>query len=272
MNKVYKIILIIMFILLFIPLYWMLTGSLQDIHGFMIMPPKLFPSNITLENYIYLLKDDAVIWLKNTIIVTISTVILSVFISTSAGYAFAMFNFKFKKLIFTLFLIPMMIPRISLIIPLFVIVKNLKIPGTLAAVVLPSVFSPLGIYLARNYFQSIPKSIMESARIDGASEWKILSSIVIPISKPIVSALSLFSAIGALQDYIWQMLVLQKPSRFTLLIGLMRKMMTRGGAEYNLNPVGRSFATGILLLFPLLVIFLIANKYFTESLGGAVKE
>jgi len=250
----------------------MATGSLQDSRGFIVMPPRIFPLSPNLDNYAYLLKDDIGIWLKNTLIVTISTVLLSVFISATTGYSFAIFDFKFKKIIFTLFLIPMMIPRISLIIPLFVIVKNLKIPGTLMAVVLPNVFSPLGIYLARNYFQSIPKSILESARIDGASELKILKSIVIPVSKPIISALSLFSAIGALQDYIWQMLVLQKPFNQTLLVGLMKKTMARGTTEFNINPVGRSFAAGIILLLPLLIIFIIANKYFTESLGGAVKE
>lgn len=272
--KLTKTFLVIIFILLFIPLYWMIVGSFQNLQGVMVMPPKLIPSHPILDNYIYLLKDDFFILAKNTLVVVIGTVILSAFVSLSAGYAFAAFNFKLKKIIWMLFLSALMIPRISLIIPLFTIIKKLGIQGTLAAVILPIVFSPLGIYLARNYFESIPRSILESARIDGANEWQILWKIVTPVSKPIVSALSLFAGVGALQDYIWQMLVLQNPLKQTLLVGIMRKVMLRGIEDggINVNPVGRSFAAAIILLFPLLIIFIAANKYFINSLGGAIKE
>jgi len=273
MKIVNKIFLIIIFILLFIPVYWMLIGSFQDIYGVSIMPPKMIPNNPNIDNYSYLLKDNVFVWLKNTIIVVVGTVFLSVFLSSSAGYAFSMYKFKGKKLIFILFLSQMMIPRISLLIPLYVIIKNLGISGKISAVILPVAFSPVGIYLAKNYFDTIPKSIIESARIDGASEWRILKSIIIPVSKPIISALALFSSITSLQDYIWQSLVLMKTERQTLLVGLMKISMLRGGeAILGVNPIGRSFATGILLLIPLLVVFLTANKYFVENLGGAVKE
>jgi len=250
----------------------MFTGSLQDIHGVMVMPPRFIPHNPNLDNYRYLLKNNAIMWGKNTTIVVLGTVITSVIISIATGYAFATYKFKLKKALWMVLLSQMMIPRISLLIPLYIVMKNLHLSGKLLAVILPVALTPMGIYLARNYFESIPKSIIESARIDGATEIQILRLIVIPISKPIISALSLFAGIGALQDYIWQSLVLQKVELQTLLVGLMRMAMERGGGELNINPVGRSFAVGILLLLPLLIIFLIANKYFTESLGGAVKE
>ena len=272
-NLPAKIGLILLFILMFIPLYWMLMGSFQDIYGVMKMPPNIIPKSVTLQNYVYLLKEDAVKWLLNTIIVVGGTVVISVLLSITAGYAFGIYKFKGGKLLWTAYLSQLMIPRISLIIPLFVIIKKLGISGKLSAVIIPVAFSPMGIYLATNYFKSIPRSIMESARIDGASEMQVLRYIVAPISKPILSALALFSGIGALQDYLWQMLVLQKPERRTLLVGLMRKVMERGGiGELGVNPVGRSFAVGILLFFPLLLIFLVANKFFVESLGGSVKE
>jgi len=250
----------------------MLLGSLQDIHGVMHMPPRLIPSNPNLDNYIYLLKGNSLLWLKNTLIVVLGTIVLSVFLSLSAGYSFSVFTFKLKKYMWLAYLFGMMIPRISLLIPLYVIVKELGLSGSIPAVIFPVVFTPMGIYLAKNYFDSIPKSILESARMDGASEWQILYHIVAPISKPIISALSLFSGIGALQDYVWQMLVLQKEERQTLLVGLMRTAMLRSGTDTYINPVGRSFAVGILLFLPLLIIFLVANRYFVESLGGAIKE
>ena len=167
----------------------------------------------------------------------------------------------------------MMIPRISMLIPLFVIIKDLKLSGSLIATILPNSISPMEMYLARNYFESIPKSIIESARIDGANEWQILKMIIIPVSKPIISVIALFSGVFALQDYIWQMLVLVDENKQTLLVGIMKLVMRRGGdANLGVNPVGRSFAAGILLLFPLVVLFLIGNKYFIEGLQGAVKE
>ena len=250
----------------------MFIGSLQDIHGIMKMPPNMIPYRPNLDNYMYLLAQNALIWFKNTIIVVVSAILISVTLSISAGYVFSMYKFKFKKQLWLLYLAQMMIPRISLLIPLYVIMKHLHLSGKQLAVILPIALSPMGVYLARNYFDSIPKSIIESARIDGASEFQILRFIVAPISKPIIAALSLFAGIGALQDYLWQMLVLQKPERQTLLVGLMRKAAERGSTELGINPIGRSFATGILLLLPLVVIFLFANKFFVEGISGAVKE
>jgi ABC-type glycerol-3-phosphate transport system permease component len=169
-----------------------------------------------------------------------------------------------------------MIPRISLIIPTFVIIKKIQLSGTLLATILPIIYYPVGLYLSRLYFETIPISLLESARLDGANEIQILSKIVLPLSKPIITCLALFSSINVLQDYIWQMLVLQKENNYTLLVGMMRLAMNRqGGTEANINPLSKAMASGVILLFPLLVIFLIANKYFTKSLAGydgAVKE
>ncbi len=273
MKVINKIILVIIFILLFIPIYFMLIGSFQDIYGVSAMPPRIIPKNIIIDNYEYILKYNFGIWSINTIIVTVSTILLSILIATTSGYVFSVYNFRFKNILWSLLLIQMMIPRISMLIPLFVIIKDLKLSGSLIATILPNSISPMEMYLARNYFESIPKSIIESARIDGANEWQILKMIIIPVSKPIISVIALFSGVFALQDYIWQMLVLVDESKQTLLVGIMKLVMRRGSdANLRVNPVGRSFAAGILLLFPLVVLFLIGNKYFIEGLQGAVKE
>jgi len=166
----------------------------------------------------------------------------------------------------------LMIPRIALIIPTFVVANKIGIAGTLASVILPCLFVPSGMYLSRTFFESIPRSLVESARIDGASEVKILTRIVAPISKPLVTSLALFSAIAALNDWIWQALNLQRPETITLMVGWIRSTMQRSIGGNDINPMGHSMAVGVLLLFPLLVIFIVANKYFVGSLDGAVKE
>jgi ABC-type glycerol-3-phosphate transport system permease component len=271
-SLVRKLIFCFIFIFLLLPMYFMFIGSFQEIKGLMIMPPRLIPWNATLSNYMRIFSLSKPIWIANTLIVTLTTLIFSVLVSCSAGYAFAFFKFPCKRILWVLLLIGIMLPRISLLIPQYVVIKELGISGTLAAVILPCVFNPVGMYLARTYFETVPMSLLESSRLDGAHEWQILRHIVMPISKPIIAALSVFAAIGSLSDFIWQMIVLQQPNRLTLLIGLMRAAMIKGGGAPGLNPIGKSLAVGCLLLIPLVIVFAIGNRYFVGSLGGAIKE
>lgn len=267
-----KIFLILLFIILLLPVYFMFTGSFQDIKGVMKMPPQLIPNKMTLFNYIKIFQLPWIIWLKNTILVTTVISFLSVFVSISSGYVFSFYRFRFKKILFSILLFGIMIPRIALIIPTYVILNKIHLSGSLLAVILPMIFSPVGFYLAKNYFDTIPISLLESARLDGANEFQIMVKIVSPLSLPIISALLVFSSIGSLQDFLWQALVLQIENRQTLLVGLMRFSMIRGAGDMSLNPIGRSLAVGVILLIPLLIIFIVANKYFISSMDGAIKE
>jgi ABC-type glycerol-3-phosphate transport system permease component len=246
----------------------MFIGSLSDIYGVMRMPPQLWPKHPILDNYLKMLQWPLLKWLYNSLVVVIISTVLSILVSSSAGYIFAFYDFRFKNILWSLFLIGIMIPRISLLIPMFVIIRKLGLSGTLLAAILPIVFSPFNLYLARNYFESIPKSLLESARIDGARESIILVRIIMPISAPIVTSLGLFSAIGALQDFIWQMLVLQKDTVKTLLIGMIGEVSRRGGGDLNINPLGRGFAVSIILMLPLIIVFLVSNKYFINAMDG----
>jgi ABC-type glycerol-3-phosphate transport system permease component len=255
------------------PLWFLGTGSLMKASKMMIMPPKLLPRAPTLDNYGWALgRPDIGTWIKNTALVTAGTVFGSVCLSLSAGYAFAMYAVWGKKILWAMLLAGLMIPRIALIIPTFVVASKMGIAGSIAAVILPCIFVPSGMYLARTFFESIPKSLIESARIDGASEVRILTSIVAPISKPLITSLALFSAIGALNDWIWQALNLQRPDTVTLMVGWIRATMQRSIGGNDINPLGHSMAVGVLLLLPLMALFIIANKYFVGSLDGAVKE
>jgi ABC-type glycerol-3-phosphate transport system permease component len=253
-------------------MYFMLVGSLQNMRGIMKMPPNLFPLHPTLENYLRMTKWNVFPWLINSLIGTLLTVILTVITVCSSGYVFAFYKFKFKNILWTILLLGLMIPRISLIIPMFVIIKKIGLQGSLLATILPSIFSPFLLYLVRNYFETVPNSLLESARLDGANEVQILFHIIIPISAPIISAVSVFSSIGYLQDYIWQMLVLQKDQNQTLLIGLTKSIRVLKDGLLAGFPYGQSMAIGTVLMLPLIVIFLIANKFFVQGISGAMKE
>ena len=248
----------------------MFTGSLSTSFGVMVMPPKIFPSSPTIENYKILLGVSSFFaWFKNTVFVVVSITILSVFVTATGGYAFAFYEFKGKKILWIILLAGLMVPRIALIVPLFVVINRLGLSGTLLAAVLPAIFAPMSLYLARIYFESMPRSILESSRLDGANELQVLIKIVMPVSKPILALCAVFAANGSLGDYIWQMLVLQKESMQTMVVGLTRTIMLSGvGRLINLNPVGLPLASGMILLAPLLIIFICANKYFTSAIGG----
>lgn len=259
-------------VLLLAPVWFMFVGSLQDIHGVFVMPPRVLPLAPTLQNYAWIFQYGMVgKWAINSMLVAAGMVTLSVVLATTAGYAFAFYQWPGKKATWLAMLAGVMVPRISLLIPLFVVVRKLGLSGSIWSVIIPVAFNPVNLYLARNYFETVPKSMLESARLDGCSELQVLAHVVAPISRPIVTAIALFSAIHALQDYLWQMLQLQAVRLQTLVVGVTRIVMQRGGDEFSVNPIGRAMAGGVMLVLPLLVVFLFANRYFVSALGGAVK-
>lgn len=270
----YIILLCISAILLF-PLYWMFIGSLQPIMGILAMPPRFIPAKIELTNYQILLTHNPVlVWIGNSLIVLIAAVGLSILITAMAGYALSIYNFPGKRILFWAFVSSLMIPRQVMIIPLFVLVRFLRIAGTRAGAIAPLLFWPFGILIFKTFCDTIPKEMIDSGRIDGASELRIIFSIAMPICKPIIGALILFQSMFALSDYVWQMLMLQKPEIQTLLIGLITAVMRRGGdSEMNLNPIGMQLAAGVILFLPLLIIFCFTSKYFVKDIKiGGIKE
>ncbi len=269
-----KVILILLAILMLLPLWFLATNSLTDLRGSMAMPPSLLPARPSLDNYAYFLALPLGRWVINTAILAVGSVVASVSVSCATGYAFAFFDFPFKKALWVLLLVGIMIPNLSMMIPRFVVLRKLGLLSTLSGLMLSSMLNPVGIYLARTYFSTVPKAILDSARIDGAREGQILTRIIMPISRPIVTCLALFAGIGAMGNYVWQLLVLQRPEKYTLILGLLRWINAdqEGNLAFALNPLGRRFAASMILIIPLLLIFAMASKYFTQALSGAVKE
>ncbi len=271
MNKVF---LICLAIILLIPMWFVATKSLTDLAGIMSMPPSLLPVRPSFENYAYLLSWPIGRWALNTGIITLGTALLSVTVSCSAGYAFAYFNFPMKKWLWLMLLAGVMIPGMSVMIPQFVVMRKLGLLSTYHGLILSRGLAPVGMYLARAYFQTVPGSLLDAARVDGASEFQILGRVIMPISRPIVMCLALFAGTGALHDYIWQSLVIRHDRLKTMIVGLLHAVHQSNTADIELmfNPLGRKFAASMILLLPLLLIFFTASRYFTSALGGATKE
>lgn len=272
MKRVNSIALIFIAGLLLVPLWMMLTGSFQPLMAFTRMPPSVLPFHPTLDNYKTVLTNGPLsLWAVNTVFVVGGTVMLGIVVNGSAGYVFAFARFRGKQVIFWTLLSSTFVTRYSLLISQFVIVQKLSLPP-LVAVVSMTVFWPVGLFLFRNYFATIPASLIETARMDGAREFVVFMRVVAPCSLPILGAAIVFLGMAAMQDYIWQNILLLDANEMTLLVGFMHAAQANI-INHTIKNFGLDFAIASLITLPLAVIFSVGSKYFIGGLtGGAVKE
>ncbi len=274
MKIVSYIILAVCLILLLIPLYIMVIGSFTNIQGFLKQPPALLLRNPTFRNYEIILGDSPIgTWIMNTFIITATTVALTLLTVITAGYCFSRYPGRVVNLIYIMFLLTIMIPKTVLIIPLIMIFRALGLSGTRAAVILPSVFFPIGIFIYKTYLDKISTAYDDCARMDGANEWYIITRIIMPMSKSAIAAVATFAVMGSLRDFLWQFLVLQRPARRTLIIGLMNKVYQMSDAIMHINPIGTKMAAGVIIFIPLLLVYVMLHQHFLEGVTvGGIKE
>ena len=259
----------VLFAVLLFPCWLMIVNSFSPAMGFVRNPPSLTPYAWTVKNYQrafalrYLSR-----WIANTLALTIAVIVGGVLINSAAGYAFGFCKARWIQYVFWAFMMPIFVTRYVLIITQIRVVGTVGLDG-LPAVLSMSLFWATGIFLFRNYFRSIPIEVVESARIDGAREWRVLTQIVLPMSKPMIGASIVFLGMGALGDYIWQMLNLQAIEVRTYLVGLMATSID----VYAVKNIGYDLAVGTLLFIPPLALFAVSSRYFVEGLNaGALRE
>jgi ABC-type glycerol-3-phosphate transport system permease component len=269
-GKVVKtVVLAAIMIAMLFPIYLMVENSFTPAMAFMKVPPELLPYQFTLANYqkVFALKFLGR-WVVNSLFIVVSIVVVGLVTNCAAGYVFAFSKQRWAKVLFWSMMTPMFVTRFVLIISQFLVIRYLHISGTLAVILMP-LFWPTGIYLSRNYFQSIPISLIESARMDGASELTVLLRVVMPVSKPLVGASVAFLGMAAMGDYIWAHLNLQIPAMKTYLVGLLQSTME----VYAVKNIGYNLAVGVMLFIPYLIVFSLSSRYFITGLtGGAMKE
>jgi ABC-type glycerol-3-phosphate transport system permease component len=202
------------------------------------------------------------------VVVVASIVILGVVVNGAAGYVFAFGRLRWLKVVFWAMMMPIFVTRFVLIISQFVVMGKLGLRG-LPAVVLMAVFWPTGIYLFRNYFGGVPASLLETARMEGASEWRILADVVLPISKPIVGAAIVFLAMAGMGDFLWQMVNLQRREQYTVLVALVNSTID----VRMVDRVGYDLAVGTTLFLPYVALFAFTSRYFVQGIAvGGVKD
>lgn len=251
-------------VLMVAPLVWMALASFKTLPEILRVPPTLLPKSLHLDNYRTVLGDTAFVrYFLNSVLVAGITVASVLITSSMAGYAFAKFEFPGRRVLFVLVLATLMIPFQVRVIPLYVLASDLGLLDSYAGLVLPGLVDAFGIFLMRQYLQSIPSELIDAARVDGASELTIFVRIVLPLAKPALAALAIFSLVASWESFLWPLLVISSPDKYTLPLGLAQfsgRFVTR---------VDLQMAASALTILPMLIVFLIMQRRFIEGMATA---
>lgn len=263
-----NIVVIFFAVLSLFPLYWLITSSFKNSADVVKMPPDWFPKTFTLDNYIELFNNQpAFRWTINSLIVALVATIALIIVSSLAAYAFSKLRFKGKNIIFIVFVSSLMIPKEVIIVPLFRIIDQLGWVNSLHGMIWPNVAVAFGVFMLKGFFDQIPNSLREAARIDGASELRTFSQIMLPIVRPGIGALFILYFVQVWNDYVWQLVVGQESNVKTLQVGIATLMQ-------DLNPnFAYKMAGAVVAAIPMLLVFAFFQSYFTKGISaGAVKE
>lgn len=251
--------LVILLVIAF-PFLWLIISSFKHEKDIISFPPRIFADSYTLDNYIKVWTTIPLLdYIKNTVIFAGGTVITSVFFDSLAGYAFARMRFKGKSVLFYFVLLTMMIPFQVFMIPLFIEVNLLGMLDTYAGLIIPRMTTAFGIFMMRFFFITLPDSLEEAARIDGLSEFNIFLKIMLPLSKPTLLSLGIFTLMNSWNDLLYPLILTSSSKMRTLPAGLA--LFT----GQNISFYGPVMAGTVISMLPLLVVYIFAQKYFVQG-------
>jgi multiple sugar transport system permease protein len=249
------------------PLVWMVSVSFMAAGEASAFPPPLVPGQPTVANYRELFAHAGMgRYLVNSVVLTVAVTLLALSFNVAAGYAFAKLPFAGRDRIFKALLAALVIPGQVAMVPLFLLLKQLGLVNTYGGVIVPAMASIFGIFVVRQYALSIPDQILESARIDGASEFRIFRSVIVPVLKPIIVTLAVFTSLGTWNDFMWPLIVLNDSDLYTLPVALAS--LSREHVQDN----ELMMAGSVLTTLPVLVVFLVLQRYYVDGIMlGSVK-
>ena len=286
-SRAYRVVCLILMIVLALlftfPLYWIVTGAFKTAKDIYAQTPSWWPTEWTLQNFAKLFSrrsaplfeigglvgptvPGAIRWLVNTVFMAVAAMLITCITATMAGYALAKKRFVGRALLFSLIVCAMALPKQVILIPLLKEMSALNLWNTLWAVIFPTVGWPFGVFLMKQFSESIPGEILEAARVDGSSEWRTFTTIVTPMVKPGIGALAIFTFINSWNDYFMQLVMLSDNAKHTISLGIST-MQAETSVDLGLLMSGAAVAA-----VPIIIVFLIFQKYFTQGITmGAVK-
>ncbi|MBM0340708.1 sugar ABC transporter permease [Staphylococcus pseudintermedius] len=259
-----------MFVVILYPLLWTFGISLNP--GTTLYGAKMIPDNATFANYIYLLTDENsqyLTWYKNTLLVASANALFSVIFVTLTSYAFSRYRFVGRKYGLITFLILQMFPVLMAMVAIYILLNTIGLLDSLLGLTLVYIGGsiPMNAFLVKGYFDTIPKELDESAKIDGASHMRIFFQIMLPLAKPILAVVALFNFMGPFMEFILPKILLRSPEKYTLAVGLFNFINHQYANNFTV------FAAGaIMIALPISIVFLFLQKYLVSGLtAGATK-
>jgi multiple sugar transport system permease protein len=250
------------------PLLWMVGASFMRSGEASTFPPPFFPSSPTLEQYAGLFtRLNIARYLANSVIVSVAVTLVSLAVNSMAGFAFAKYRFKGRRGLFNTLIASMVIPAQVTMLPLFLMLNKMGVINTYLGVIIPGMASIFGIFLIRQFALSIPDSLLEAARMDGASDFRVYWSVVLPLCKPILLTLAIFTFMGTWNDFLWPLIVMTDDSMYTLPVALANM------SGEHVQDTELMMAGAVLTVLPVLVLFAaLQRQYLSGIMAGSVKE
>ena len=258
------LVLIIITAIMIIPFLWMLSASIKsDREVFMMNPFVWIPELPKWDNYIKIwTKIPLFTFVKNTIFLTIVVTFLQLLTSSFAAYSFAKLEFKNKNALFLAYIATIAMPWQVYMVPQFIMMRGMGLNNKLTAMICLQAFSAFGVFLMRQFYEGIPNDLCEAARIDGMNEYKIYAKIMLPLSKPALSTLTIFTFVATWNDYLGPLIYLKTENKKTIQLGL-KMFIGQYSSEYGLIMAG-----SVVSLIPVIIVFLILQKYFVEGVAS----
>lgn len=255
-------------IIFIFPIVWLLLSSFKSSTELFAYPLHLLPDKFTATSYINVMKNGFGVNIGNSFYLAVVGTIITLIISAMCGYALAIYRIEIKyvNLIFGVFLLGTLIPGETLVVPQFSVISKLGLYNNIWGVILPSVTTTTGIFLYRQHYLSIPLSLVEAARIDGANEWRIFTFIMLPLGLPVTVTLTIFSFMWRWNDYVLPLIVLSEQKKYTIQIAI-KNYIGHMGVDWS-----SILAASVISMIPIIIIFIILQKYIIGGISaGGVK-
>ncbi|WP_328468189.1 carbohydrate ABC transporter permease [Actinoplanes sp. NBC_00393] len=245
-----------------LPFYWMVVSSLKTNNDVFTVPVQWLPADPVWSNYADIWsKSGMTTWLGNTVLLSAVVTLLQVFTGSFAAYGFAKVHFPGRDVLFLAYIGTLAVPWQSYMIPQFIMMSKLQLTDSLWSIIALQAFGPLGVFLMKQFYESVPDELVDAARIDGMSEYGIYRRIMLPLSVPALASLTLITLVATWNDYLGPLLYLRSPDLWTIQLGL-KSFINQYNAEYALIMTG-----SVLSVLPIVVIFLAGQRYFVEGIA-----
>ncbi len=262
------LLLVLVAVVTLVPLVWMVSASFMPTGQASAFPPPFMPRQVTLEHYIRLFTGMKLArYLFNSAFLSLSVTVISLVINSMAGYAFAKYRFRGRDPLFKALIASMVIPSQVTMLPLFLMLNKMGLINTYMGVIIPGMAGIFGIFLIRQFAISIPDSLIEAARMDGASDFRIYWSLILPLCKPILITLAIFTFMGTWNDFLWPLIVMTDDSMYTLPVAIANLSLE------HVQDTELMMAGAVMTVAPVLILFAAVQKYYISGImAGSLKE